>query len=52
MGVTFLPGETLKEILTRVEREVIAAAMASCNNQVPTVAEKLGVSVRTIYRYL
>lgn len=50
MGVNFTLGETLKEILARVEREVIAATMASCNNhnQVATVAAKLGVSVRTI----
>lgn len=52
MGVTLVPGETLKETLGRFEREVIAATMANCNNQVTLVAEKLGVSVRTIYRYL
>lgn len=52
LGVAYMPGETLKEIMNRVEREVIAATMANCNNQVAAAAEKLGVSVRTIYRYL
>lgn len=52
LGVAYMPGETLKEIMNRVEREVIAATMANCNNQVAAAAEKLGISVRTIYRYL
>ncbi|NLB52996.1 MAG: sigma-54-dependent Fis family transcriptional regulator [Syntrophomonadaceae bacterium] len=49
---SLLPGETLREALTRLERKIIRTVLSECNDQVTKAAERLGVSVRTIYRHL
>lgn len=47
-----LQQETLKEALLRLQREIITNTVNECDNQIAEAAEKLGVSVRTIYRHL
>jgi transcriptional regulator with PAS, ATPase and Fis domain len=49
---TLRPNETLKDALTRIQRKIIRNILNDCDNQVTKAAEILGVSVRTIYRYL
>lgn len=46
------PGETLRDALTRIERKIISVVLNECNDQVAEAAERLGVSVRTIYRHV
>lgn len=46
------PGETLREAITRLEQKIIRTVLSECDDQVAKAAERLGVSVRTIYRYL
>lgn len=49
---TLQSGETLRDALSRLERKIIYNVLGECNDQVRDAAEKLGVSVRTIYRHL
>ncbi|HPF44187.1 MAG TPA: sigma-54 dependent transcriptional regulator [Syntrophomonadaceae bacterium] len=46
------PGETLKDALLRLERKIINTVLSECNDQVAEAADRLGVSVRTIYRHI
>ena len=49
---TLHPNETLRDAINRIERKIIRTILNECDNQVSKAAEILGVSVRTIYRYL
>lgn len=51
-GTLCLPGETLKQALLRLEREIINTTYIRTGKQVAKTAQQLGTSVRTVYRYL